>query len=326
MPNSAPLSFHYPKFISQVGQSPANLKNYTVRLRHFLKLYGTYQPHHIEPAHINTWYREISPEKAPATLAGYRQAVRALFNYLLRVDKRVAFNPAGHLRTGRYISTTPKIPPERDIGIVSAVAEHWQYSKKSLERRAATFWFWSLESGSRIDGLCNLLLPEFERGLRLPDGNGVYQFLTISKNKEVIIEVTQTSVHAALRWLETRPDTQKITQLLTTSRRPYNRMVTETACRDFVRISDAAKIGYTITSHQLRHRIGTMYTQTYDPKVAGMKLNHADAETTAATAIAYYYRPSRAAVSAATAALAPGRSNSHQPRQLSYPTTRPGHR
>lgn len=57
------------------GQSACNRRNYQQRLAGFLAIYGHCQPAEIQPADVNQWLASLSPQFAPATLAGYRQAL-----------------------------------------------------------------------------------------------------------------------------------------------------------------------------------------------------------------------------------------------------------
>ena len=291
------------------GRSVSNLKNYNIRTRIFLETYGHRDPRDIKRSDINKWYESLvdSEKYRPVTLSGYRQSMKALFSWLVR-DGYININVADHLRAGRFITPNVKsrVPNEDNVKKISEIAEQWFTSEIRTERRAACFWFWALESAGRIGGICYLKLKEYLRGRQRPDANGVYQFDTWSKGKEVIFEVTDITIRASNAWLEVRPESDR-PELITTiwhHQHPVNRIVTEQGCKAFKRLSVAADIYPYITSKQLRHRAGTILTRDHDPKIAAMKLCHADAQTTAQTAIAYYYQPDRSEVSRVTAMLA----------------------
>lgn len=293
------------RFLDQLhGQSTANQRLYRQRLKYFLSTYGHMAPADLTPRHVNQWYAAINDSsRGLATLAGYRQAIKAYCAWMVR-EQLVSVDPARHLRAGRYISTRPRTPSEMDLLATLAIAKHWQ-TGTPLQRRDAALFILSTETGARVGGLCAIHLNAAQLALTAPDPNGVYALTTTSKSRELILEFTYYSGQAILSWLEVRPDQTKSTRLFCGLTPPFNNLNTELACRGYQRLSLAAGVP-TITSHSLRHRIGTIYTRAYDPKIAALKLGHSDASTTAATAIAYYYRPDRAQVSAATAALAPG--------------------
>lgn len=307
--NTLTLRQQFNEFVECVGQSESNVKNYKTRLRVFLHKHGHCEPKEITRSHINKWYQQLvdSGDFRPVTLSGYRQAIKGFFNWLIE-NGNVDINVAKHVKAGRFITPNPKsrCPKEDDVKKVTEIAKEWLTSEFASKRRAACFWFWSLEGGGRVGGTCNMRLEEYLRGRDFPDENGIYQFTTWSKGKEVIFEVTEKTITATNAWLEVRPESDR-KELMTTiwaRRFPINRVVTEQACKDFKQLSQAAGLSHYITSHMLRHRLGTILTQRFDPKIAAMKLCHADAHTTAQTAIAYYYRPDRSEVSRATAMLA----------------------
>ncbi len=287
------------------GQSRANLRLYRQRLAVFVALYGSLSPAALSPGLVNAWYRQVDDgRRGPATLAGYRQAVKAFTAWMLR-EGLLTIDPARHLRAGRYISTRPRVPSDLDMSAALRVAGEW-LTGSALQRRDAALFMLAVETGGRVGGLCALRLVAVHLALAQPDQNGVYAVVTASKGRDVLLEFTYISARAVLAWLEMRPGLSSSGRLFCSLSSPFGAMSSELACRGYERISRAAGVP-TITSHALRHRVGTLYTQVYDPKVAALKLGHADAATTAATAIAYYYRPDRGVVSAATAALAPGR-------------------
>lgn len=283
------------------GQSKANLKNYRQRLKLFIGTHGDSAPTAITPADINIWYATIdNGKRKPTTLNGYKQAIKAFFNWL-HSNEHISTNPTRHLTNTQSISQEVRVPAEADVRLVTTTAYKWMQSKRPKERRAACLWFWSLESGGRLGGFLYLKLREFERGAKRPDTNGVYQFNTVSKGRENLLEVTVKTVRATWAWFNVRPISETA-ELITSLTKPYNPIVTETACDDYEMLSAAAGLDYTIASHMMRHRMGTLITEKYDAKIAAMKLNHADWQK-ATTAITYYYRPSRSAVSSVTAEL-----------------------
>lgn len=84
------------------GQSECNRRNYRQRLSGFLAVHGAKPASACTPADVNTWHRELQKRGlAPATLAGYRQALKAFFNYCVQVGD-IPRSPAAHLTIGSF--------------------------------------------------------------------------------------------------------------------------------------------------------------------------------------------------------------------------------
>lgn len=307
------LNDYFAEFIEQLrGQSEANRSNYIRRLRGFLRTYGALSPGDISRIEVNQWHNDLRQYGyADASLAGYIQALRAFFRYLV-TEEVVATNPANHLKRPSTISPEPKAAKAEHIEAAIAAAWPMIDSDCSLDRRRAAVFFLSVESGGRAGSL-NPRLSDWQKGVeRGADENGVYRIKSWSKGREVLLEVTEVTVTAVSAYIAVRPPGSP-NRLFVGSRCSRTRYDDEARIRplqsrrltrDIEEVFEAAGVPVYRT-HAIRHYVGDAVYRLFGPKVAAQKLNHADAETTAATATAYYHRPRRDDVSRATAALRP---------------------
>lgn len=310
------LSQHFAEFLeNRPGQSTHSRRNYQSRLSSFLELHGHKRPSSIKPADINAWLAELGTRNyREATLVGYRQALKALFNYLVR-EGTLKKSPARFVVTGNMFGADrrAKVPPEAEVEAAAAVARAWLHSDYPGQLRAGLLFLLSLESGPRLGELCNLRLSDVENALRRgPDGRGIYQVQSFGKTKDSTIRFGAETAVGLRRWLKLRPAADGDFCFVTT--RPWHRgddsrplcrqLNKDAATGDYKKVSAAAGLKKPILSHALRHRLGDKITRQFSPKIAAQALNHKDADT-AAVAIAFYHHVDEDDVSAAITAVSP---------------------
>ena len=273
------------------GQSEFNRRNYTHRLRGFLALHGHKPAAVVTPADVNSWQRDLARRRlAPATLAGYRQAIKALFNYCVELGD-IARSPAAHLTIGSFVtSRADKLPPEADVRLVTDLAHRWVVSGRPSRVRDGLIWLLSFHSGPRLGEIRNLLLDDVVAALRAgPDDLGVLRAPTHGKTGRVHIRFGGHVAEAFHAWLDLRPSSSARECFITT--RGDGRALTRSAATHvYERICAAAGVEPPILSHALRHRLGHLTTREFGPKVAALLLNHRDWQQPA-TAIAFYHHP-----------------------------------
>ena len=282
------------------GQSEHSRRNYQQRLREFLRIHGNKSAVDINPADINTWHRGLQLRRlAPATLAGYRQAIKAFFNYCVDVGD-ISKSPAAHLTIGSFASSrAAKVPFEADVQRVTDLAFGWLVSESPQRVRDALIWLLSHQSGPRLGEIRNMLLADVTYSLRSgPDTYGVYRVPSIGKTGRVSIRYTENVAGAFKQWIALRPNSS-VPELFTTTRatRPTVdgkigiRALTRSAANQiYAGICFAAGVKPPIFSHALRHRLGHLTTKQFGPKVAAILLNHRDWQQSS-TAIAFYHHP-----------------------------------
>lgn len=315
------LNEYFPDFLEQLkGQSASNRRNYCRRLQGFLALHGQKAAKDLTRAHVNTWLQLLKQKGyAEATRAGYQQALKTFLARACAAEGIVS--PADHVRVESTISKVRKEPAEDDARAAFELAWSWLWLRwhseepNSAERRHildACVYILSFETGARLGELVALKKSTVQNALRAVDDAGVYTVVSYGKRKEVDLEFTEISAIALRRWLEVRP-ALRLDRLFVTTRRsvtkadpePSYRALRSDAMIDcFYRVCDAAKVPRH-GAHGLRHRLGQLITAEYNAKLAAIKLNHADADTTAATAIAYYYKTHDREASRITAAMRP---------------------
>ena len=317
------------------GQSAANQRNYRLRLRGFLNCYGEMTPAEVQRRHVNEWHAAlVARDLAGATLAGYRQAVRAFFNWLL-AEGHVSRNPAAHLRIGSFMSSRPKLPAEADVERITHMVNGWLEARRSARRalavlssegldysaalhrlaypdpariRDAAIWLVARGGGPRAGELCNWRLSDLRRTLeRGPDAAGVYASSSRGKTGATVIRFDARTAEALGDWLEARPPAECDYVFVTTRHyrtcNGHYRPLTRSALGHvFVGLAHEAGAASVVRSHALRHRVGDRVTRQHGPKVAALLLNHRDAAT-AATAIAFYHHPDEGDISRAVASL-----------------------
>jgi integrase len=283
------------------GQSACNRRNYEQRLRTFLALYGRKPAATVTAAEVNIWHRELEKRRlAPATLAGYRQAIKALFNYCIEVGDIIR-SPAAHLAIGSFASSrADKLPAEEAVRRVTELAWRWSSAsslcdgRHAQQVRDALIWLLSLTSGPRLGEIRNLLTADAADALRLgPDEHGVYRVPSTGKTGRVQIRFPGDVARVMETWLRLRPASATPECFITT--RPdatgaFRALTRSAASHIYERICAAAGVEPTIFSHALRHRLGDLIARRHGPKVAAILLNHRDWQT-AATAIAFYHHP-----------------------------------
>ncbi len=283
------------------GQSACNRRNYEQRLRGFLALHGGKLAVGVTAADVNAWHRELQERRnrkgrplAPATLAGYRQALKALFNYCVEVGD-ISRSPATHLAVGSFASSrADKVPREEDVGRVAALAWQWSASSRPQRVRDGLIWLLSLYSGPRLGEIRGLLLADAQATLRRgPDEYGVYRMASTGKTGRVSIRFAGNVAEVLAAWLALRPASRAPECFVTT--RPdaagnYRALTRSAAAHIYESLCAAAGVTPPIFSHALRHRLGDQTARQFGPKVAAILLNHRDWQT-AATAIAFYHHP-----------------------------------
>lgn len=323
----------FDEFLSSVqGQSAASQRNYRQRLTGFLSCYGNLTPAEVQRQHVNQWHAALmGRDLAGATMTGYRQAVRAYFNWLL-AEGYVTRNPTAHLRIGSYMSSRLKLPAESDVERITRMVLGWldarrearralsEQSDKGLESAAlhrlaypdpadirdAAIWLVARGCGPRSGELRNWRLSDLRRTLEHgPDAAGVYASMSKGKTGATVIRFDARTAEALRDWLQARPPAECDYVFVTTrhsrTRDGRYRPLTRSALSHvFASLAQDAGAASPVQSHALRHRVGHLVTKQHGPKVAALLLNHRDAAT-AATAIAFYHHPDEGDISRAVA-------------------------
>lgn len=279
------------------GQSFCNRRNYQQRLAGFLASYGHCRPEEVQPAHINQWLSGLDPAFAPATLAGYRQAIKGFFNWCYK-QGIVNSSPAAHIVTGKYIAGRPRLPAESSVAHLATLASAWLDSSKPLLVRDGLVFLLSYGAGPRISEIRNLRYSAIQSALANgPDNHQVYH--VNSNGKEGTINILFGNLAAAgfAKWLQLRPLANN-DFVFVSLHYPYNQLSRSGITKCYQRLAAAAGIDHAVLSQALRHRAGHQTTRRHGPKVAAMLLNHRDWQT-ASTAVAFYHHPDEEDVSIA---------------------------
>lgn len=289
------------------GQSASNRYNYSRRLESFVDTYGEMSVASVKSAVINKWLNGILERGyREATISGYRQALKAFWNYCVK-QKWITESPAAHVGIGKFISGLPKLPPEEAVNRMAEVAAEWLKAEDNpTKTRNGLFFLLSMRSGPRLREIRELRKSEVEAALRQgPDNYGIYRCRSYGKTKEVMLRFDEELADAFRRWLALRPSAALVDCCFVGMRpsrtkndpKPRYRPLSKTAAIDIYReIAQEAGVERAVLSHALRHRLGHKTTTEYDPKIAAMILNHKDWQS-AATAIKYYYHPQERDVS-----------------------------
>lgn len=298
------------------GQSVCNRRNYRQRLSGFVKLCGESRPVvEVRPADVNKWLAVLEGRGLQeATLAGYRQALKAFCNWLV-AGGLVAVSPAVHVRVGSFVSRLRRLPVDEEVERVAAVARAWLASGEAGKVRDGVIFLLALTCGCRLREIRELRLSEVAAALAAgPDVVGAFRVVSRGKTKEVLLRFDASVAAGLSTWLSLRPRKAVIDRCFVGLRpsrlkddpvmlyRPLSR---SGATAVFVRLSEAAGLKKAIRCHALRHRLGHRLAGGYGPKVAALALNHKD-WATAATATAFYYHPDEGDVSAAVVELSSG--------------------
>jgi site-specific recombinase XerD len=313
------LSECFEQFMQNLGgnQSATNRRNYGQRLKLFMEMHGEKRATAVSPADVNLWLEILqSRGLAEATMTGYRQAIKAFFNFCVN-EGMMARSPAAHVATGSFSSKRRKVPAEADVDRVTQVAFDWLYSKKKLQIRDGLIFLLAKGSGPRQREIQELRKSEVEAALHAgPDAFGVYQVASIGKTKHVYLRFDGAVANGFVRWLEVRPRKARIDRCFVThfptrtSDDPVRRFrpLAKSAIDSvFVRICAAAGLKRPIRSQALRHRLGDLTTRKYGAKVAALLLNHKDWQS-AATALTFYHHPEESDISQAIAEVGEGRA------------------
>lgn len=294
------LEDRFGEFLQTRGQSDSSQQNYTRRLKTFLADHGHKTAGEITPADVNIWHRSLQQrDLAPATLAGYRQALKALLNFCVE-EGDITRSPAEHLKIGSFATSRQDlIPPEPDVQLVTELAHNWIKTDSPLKVRDGLIWLLTYYSGPRQSEIRNLRAATVTRGIRSgPDTYGVYKMPTWGKTGRAVIRVADHLIGAFLRWKELRPRTNA-PEFFTTIHpvRPTKtgvlavRGLTRSAADHIYKgICEAAGVYPYIRSHALRHRLGDLTTRQFGPKITAILLNHKDWQQPT-TAISFYHHP-----------------------------------
>lgn len=295
------LEDRFTEFIETIrGQSEHSRRNYRQRLQKFLSEHGSKPAANISPADINAWQRELrSRHLAPATIAGYSQAIKSFFNYCVDVGD-VSRSPAAHLKIGSFVSSRiDLVPTESSVLEVTDLANQWVQSQNAQRIRDGLIWLLSVHCGPRLGEIRELLAEDVRRSLQTgPDVHGVYRVPTMGKVGRVQIRFAEHIADAFHSWLDVRPECRAPECFVTirplrvsAGADPVFRPLTRSAAtRIYENICAAAGVSPPIRSHALRHRLGHLTTQQYGAKVAAIVLNHRDWQRPT-TALAFYHHP-----------------------------------
>lgn len=291
-------TFH--EFLDQLtGQSEANRYNYTRRLWPFIEANQDTRLAQITRVEVNAFIAQLNARSyAEATMSGYRQALKAFFNYCVRRGY-LSRSPADHIKTGSFLSRRRKLPPEPDVVCITALAEQWLKTDHPRQVRDALIWLICEQSGPRQREIGELKKTEVEYALRAgPDNHGIYRVVSRGKTKEVFIRFGEHIAAGLRKWLQLRPPSSldrcfiTVRKTITASDPTYRyRALSRSATTHLLEnLAAAAGVDKAVFSHALRHRRGTQTTRQHDAKLAAMILNHRDWQS-AKTAMAYYYHP-----------------------------------
>lgn len=310
MPNEMTLQLIFTEFLDELpGQSEANRYNYSRRLAPFLEGNAKKALVQITRADINDFIALLRTRGyAEATMSGYRQAIKAFFNYCVKKGY-IPRSPADHIKTGQFISKRRKLPPEPDVQRITDLAEQWLQTNSPRKVRDAVIWLMCELSGPRQREIGELRKSEVEYTLRQgADNQGIYRCLSTGKTKEIFIRFDEAIAQGLRKWLALRPHCQLDRCFITTRKtqttadpvaryRALSRSATTHLLEDLAQHAGVTKA---VFSHALRHRRGTKTTQEHDAKLAAMILNHRDWQS-AKTAMEFYYHPDEDSVSAVLA-------------------------
>lgn len=313
-------------FLAQLGgkQTEINRKNYQTRLKFFLSSYGHKQPSEVTRDDINTWHTVITSRGyAPATCAGYRQAIKGFFNWLNRTcchvlpieacphmcnQPLIGYSPASHLTVGSFISKRTSPIPKDIVETVYYTALVMSYEANPADVRASALVLLSIVSGGRSREIRSVRLTDIENTLNCgPDNAGIYRCASIGKTGEAILRFNRIVAGVIDRWLNLRPQA-RIDYLFTTlsqtvtskdNQPRYRPLSRSNSNKCFVRVAKRAKVK-TVFSQKWRWRLGNDTYKQFGAKVSATILNHADKET-GLTAIAYYHQPDEDDISMAIA-------------------------
>lgn len=306
------------EFLNELtGQSESNRYNYTRRLQPFIEANKQKTLGQITRVEINAFIAQINARGyAEATISGYRQALKAFFNYCVRRGY-LSRSPADHIKTGSFLSHRRKLPPEPDVNRITALAEQWLRTDHPRQVRDAVIWLICEQSGPRQREIGELKKSEVEYALRAgPDSHGIYRVVSRGKTKEVYIRFGEHIAEGLQKWLQLRPPCNLdrcfiTTRKTTTAADPvyrYRALSRSATTHLLENLAAAAGVSRAIFSHALRHRRGNHTTKAHDAKLAAMILNHRDWQS-AKTAMAYYYHPAEEDVSVVLA-------GTHSPTEL----------
>lgn len=284
---------------------------YEQRLALLAEMYEMVPVEDITGQHVQEWLAVLERRGyAPATMAGYRQAIKSFFVWC-HASNLVATNPAAELRIGSFISRRRKLPNQTDLERVLALARQWVYSAEAAQVRDACIVLLSAACGPRSREIRQLRLSEVRRALQMgPDAIGVFVASSQGKTGETLLRFGPDVAEALRLWLTIRPAAATIDVCFTTVRqvaapgdksrrfRPLARRSLDGAYEHLCRAAGVP----VIRSHAIRHHVGDATTRQYGARVAAMILNHRDADT-GATAIAYYHHPDQLDVSRAVRGL-----------------------
>lgn len=282
---------------------------YQERLRLFESMHADVPVEQLSGEHVAIWLDVLERRGyAPATMAGYRQAIKAFFRWCVE-NKLLASSPAAELRIGSFISRRLKLPNSADVDRAVAEARRWCQTDDPQQVRDGLIVLLSRTCGPRSREIRQLRLSEVKRALGVGPTAGVYVLSSQGKTGETLLRFGEDVAAGFRQWLAIRPKTAVDVCFVTLKQvdapgdadlryRPLARRSLDGA---YERVCQAAGVGL-IRSHAYRHYIGHMAAQEHGPKIAAIILNHRDAAT-AQTAIAYYHHPDDADVNRAVLEL-----------------------
>lgn len=295
------LADYFPNFLDNLGgrQSPRNRELYTLRLRLFLEMFGERAPGDVEAGDVQQWLSVFDGRNyAESTMAGYRQAVKTLFNWL--VDEEVIDrSPVRKLRTPARVSSADlvadKLPNEADLLSARTVAQMWMvHSSLYREVRDGLMFRLCCACGLRRGELQRLKLSAVETALRRGINEfGFYEAKSRGKTGEVIVRFDTDVAVGFERYITIRPNARidvafipaKRSRTKTDRELRWRMMSASSINQAFASLCAAAGVS-AIHPHTIRHWLGTRVTRDFDAKTAARILNHRD--KTGATALRYY--------------------------------------
>lgn len=293
------------QFIAARGgrKSLRTMELYRERLASFVAGYGQMTVAEIGGDDVANWLSMLERRGyALATMAGYRQSIKALFRWCVErglIDR----SPAAGLTIGSFVSRRRKIPALADVDRATEVARRWCQTDDVQQVRDGLIILLSRACGPRSREIRQLRLSEVRNSLTHTPPDGVYVLRTHGKTGETLLRFGENVAAACRRWLEIRPKTSLDVCFITLrqvgapgdSERRYRPLARRSLDGAYERVCHEAGVPL-IRSHAFRHYVGHMLVKNHTARVAGAILNHAD---DGVLALRFYHHPDSADVNRA---------------------------
>ena len=286
-----------------------HIRSVRSRLKRLCLIHGDTEMSDLERLDVARHLRQLSENRAPATMAGYTATAKAFFNFCYQ-EEFVDENLGDRLKNGDYTPQVRRAAPESHIqAVINALPEFVTHREDHpRDIRDALLISLSIDSGARRGTMHGLKRADVEKALlsaeRTEEGRAVYTVKTRGKTGVTEVVFFAETAELFALWLPLIPGRSPYVFI---SLRTLKRLKPDALSKAYERVCQFADVPV-FRSHAVRKRNTDRVIRLSDLEVGQRYAGHRQLSTTAR----YYRQLEQRDVYNAAAALADDRRGDRQ--------------